>query len=600
MKIRAKLFFFLLPLLLLSGLIINYQTGRAVCTTLHDETAANVTASAKRFIESAKPDFTAPQENKLLPFLYELTAGLNAAHACFTDAGGTVLAHTDVAQTGKRFPGAYSEKFRSAEGGYAISTHCARGLMEVYIPVTESRALSPEELALSGAGESGKLLGRLVIYFPLKDAIATEKYIARKSAMILAAVYAAILLAAFFITGLALRPIRQLMSGTERIRLGDYDVRIPVASRDEFGDLARSFNTMSETLSGTIVSKNYLNAILDNMLDILVVTDLDGVIQKINRAAQAVLTAEVKEVEGLSLLRFFPAEKQELGYFRDLIKKNGEVRDYEMLLVTAAGARLPVLASASFIKNNEGEISGIAVVMRDITLRKKYEAEMARSNEELQRFAFVASHDLQEPLRTICNYIQLLESKYRTVLGAESEKHVEFISSAVRRMRALVSDLLEYSKLNATLNLKEVDSDEALNYVLAALHDSISAAGAVIERGDLPRLRADQSHIERLFQNLISNAVKFRDGAAPRLRVSAEPGAAGWIFSVKDNGIGIASGHRAKLFKIFGRLHGNGVAGAGIGLAACKKIVEYYGGSIWFESEPGKGSTFFFSIPNPK
>ena len=597
MKIRFKLFLFLFPLLLLSGLAINYLTSRAVCATLHDETAARTAAGAERLLESAAPDFAAPLEDKLLPFLYALAGELRASNACFADAGGTILAHTDVARKGRKLPVADAERSLSARGGYEIPLHGERGFMQVYVPVNARKAESPEELALLGAGGAEKRLGTLVIYVPLKDGIATEKYIARKSAIILAAVYLAILLTAFLLAGAALRPIRRLTAGTERIRLGDYDTLIPDHSRDEFGDLARSFNEMSRTLSGTIVSKNYLNAILNNMLDILVVMDMDGLIKKTNKAAQAALGVPEKELEGVRMLKFFPKENQDSGYWHQQMRSKGEVRDHEADMVTAAGASIPVLASGSYIKNTAGENTGVVLLIRDITLRKKYEAEIARSNEDLKRFAFVASHDLQEPLRTISSYIELLESKYRTVLGPEAETHAAFITGAVRRMRNLVRDLLDYSKINAPLHLKEVDTGETLNYVLAMLQDRISAAGAGIERGDLPVIRADQSHIERLFQNLIINAIKFKTAGAPLIKIGAEPGAGEWIFSVRDNGIGIDGGHKAKLFTLFGRLHGNGVDGAGIGLAACKRIVECYGGRIWFESSPGKGSAFFFSIP---
>jgi PAS domain S-box-containing protein len=468
--------------------------------------------------------------------------------------------------------------------------------MEVYVPVTERRAESPEELVLRGAGQEKKQLGILVLDIPLKGAVATENRTAKKNTLVLAGVYSGILLAAFLLTGLALRPIPRLMAGTERIRLGDYDAHISVSSHDEFGDLARSFNEMAKTLSGTIVSKNYLDAIVDNMVETLVVTDMGGVIRRTNTAARAIIGRPDKDLTNTGVMDLFPWEGREPGGWLALLRKNGEVRDFETVLAAGPGVTVPVLVSASFIQDNEGNNSGIVAVIRDITLRKKYETEMLRSNEDLQRFAFVASHDLQEPLRTISNYIQLLESKYRTVLGPEAERHADFITGAVGRMRSLVRDLLEYSKIDAALNLKEVDSEEALDYVLAILQDSISSSGAVIQRGELPRLRADRGHLERLLQNLISNAIKFRGDAPPLVRVGAEQGPAGWTFHVKDNGIGIEEKYGAKLFKLFGRLQGKGVDGAGIGLASCKKIVDYYGGKIWFESEPGKGSTFFFSI----
>lgn len=595
MKIRAKLLLFLLPPLLLSGLLINHLTGRSVCSTLHGETSARVTAGARRILESAGPDFGAPREEKLLPFLYSLSADLNAAGACFAGADGTILAHTDVAKKGKRLSAVYAENY--LKGGYTIPDHGLSGFMEVYVPVTERRTESPEELALRGAGLDEKQLGILVIDIPLKDAVATENNTARKTALILAGVYSAILLAAFLLTGLALRPIPLLIAGTRRIRLGDYDTQIPAASHDEFGDLARSFNEMAKTLSGTIVSRNYLDAIVDNMVDTLVVTDLDGVIRRTNSAARAIIGRGDKDLAGTGIMDLFPWEGRETGGWLALLRKTGEVRDFETVLAAGPGITVPVLVSASYIQDTEGNNSGIVAVIRDIALRKKYENEMLRSNEDLQSFAFVASHDLQEPLKTITNYIQLLEAKYRTALGPESEKHVQFITGAVGRMRALILGLLQYSRINASLHLEAVDSGEALDYVLKSLENSISSSGAVIERGGLPVLRADRFHLESLLQNLISNAIKFRNGAAPKISVSAEAGGGGWIFEVRDNGTGIESAYETKLFKLFGRLHGKDVEGAGIGLASCKKIVEYYGGKIWFKSEPGKGSSFFFSIP---
>ena len=597
MKLRVKMLLFLLPMLLSSGLLINYLTGQAVRKTLQSEAAAQVMAGAKTFIGTASPDFAAPQESKLLPFFYALSANLNASQACFADMSGTILAHTDVTQKGKKLPGAHLNEFLSAEGGYSIAGHDPRGFMEVYLPVTERKAQSPEELALLEPGKAPRRLGTLVVSVPLKNIIETEDAIVWKNELILLAVYFVILLSAFLFTSVALRPIGRLMEGTERIRLGDYAASIQVSSRDELGDLARSFNDMTRTLSGTIVSKKYLDAILDNMVDCLVVTDLDGVIKKTNRAAQVALGAAEKELEGVDMIKFFPMDKKQSAYWHDLFNKNGEVRDYETVMVTASGASIPVVTSASFMKDAGEGKSGLVVMVRDITLRKKYEAEMARSNEDLQRFALVASHDLQEPLRTVANYIQLLDLKYRTILGPEAGQHVAFVTGAVGRMRALITDLLAYSKLNAALSLEDVNTEEALDYVTALLQDSITGAGAVIERGHLPRIRADRGHVERLFQNLISNAIKFKDGAAPHIQVGAEQEAGTWTFHVRDNGIGIDGKYAEKLFKLFGRLQGIKVEGAGIGLASCKKIVEYYGGSIWFESEPGKGSAFFFSIP---
>lgn len=590
MKARAKLFLLFLPPLLLSGLIISHLAGRAVRATLHAQAAASTRAGVTGTIGSSAAAFASGREQDLLPVLYALQGPANASGVAFAGVSGDVRAHTDVTRKGLDLPGNWKEMLLLPEGGYLA----AETRLNVFIPVTEAAGQDPEELALGAA--RGARLGTLIVTVPLAGVLATEAGISRKISGILVAVYSAILLAAFLITGLALRPVRLLTEGTKRVSRGDYGAVIPVSSRDEFGELARSFNEMSATLSGTIVSKNYLDAIVDNIVDILVVTDPEGGIRRLNKAALAALGKTEDELKDSSVLRLFSAEVPERSGWHDVLRALGEVRDFETVLLTPTA--VPVTVSASYISDSGGTRTGIAVIIRDITLRKKYEAELARSNEDLQRFAFVASHDLQEPLRTVSNYIQLLETKYREVLGPEAGRNVDFITGAVKRMRALVKDLLEYSKINAELKLERVDTGQALESVLSMLRESISAAGAKVEAGPLPEISADRCHIERLLLNLISNAVKFRDGRPPEIKVAAKRDAeSGWIFSVADNGEGIDPRYASKLFKLFGRLHGAATEGAGIGLASCKRIVDYYGGRIWHESEPGKGSTFFFSIP---
>ncbi|HBE88950.1 MAG TPA: hypothetical protein DDW67_07410, partial [Elusimicrobia bacterium] len=534
-------------------------------------------------------------EEKLLPALYSLMRALNASHTALADTDGNILAHTDVAWKGKHLS-VISGQAEPAPDGYYAAARSPYGMLHVFVPLREPGAESPEELTLGGERE-GRRTGTLLISLPLADMVRTESYISRKIFLIVAAVYSAILLAAFLLTGMALRPVRLLTEGTRLISRGDYGALIPVPSRDEFGELAAAFNEMSRTLAGTIVSRNYLDAIIDNITEILVVTDTAGLITRANKAAQSALGRTERELEGRPAAELFAPEKPEYrGWLKEL-EERGEVRDRETVLL-AGETRVPALVSAAWMRDNNGNRAGTAVIIRDITLRKKYEAELARSNEELQRFAFVASHDLQEPLRTITNYIQMLEAKYREQLGPDAGRNIDFITGAIKRMRNMVRDLLDYSRINAPLRLEDVDAGQALDSVIRLMESSVKSAGAAIERGPLPSIKADRLHIERLFQNLISNALKFRDGEAPLVRVSAERGRGGWVFSVADNGQGIDPKYAPKLFKLFGRLHGAAVDGAGIGLAACRKIVETYGGEIWFDSEPGKGSVFSFSIPD--
>ncbi|MDQ7772957.1 MAG: ATP-binding protein [Elusimicrobiales bacterium] len=595
MKLRAKILLFMLPPLLLSGLLIYYLSGRAVCATLHSEAAAAAVSAATRFVDSHGGSFADTGEKELLPALYTLMRAVNALQAGLADPSGLLLAHTNVARKGLRLDEVYPPE-TGGSASYRIDRHAPEGLLHVFIPLTEAGRESAEELTLAGAPHRERT-GTLVVSLPLRDSVRAEEYIAGKTLVILAAVYAAILLAVYFLTGLALRPVKLLTEGTRLIGRGDYGALIPVPSRDELGELAASFNEMSRRLAGTIVSRNYLDAIIDNIAEILVVTDTGGAVRRANKAAQAALGRTEKDLDGTRVEDLFPPERPEYRGWLSLLKERGEVRDYETVLL-AGETRLPALVSAAWMKDNNGNRSGMAVIMRDITLRKKYEAELARSNEELQRFAFVASHDLQEPLRTITNYIQMLEAKYRERLGPDAGRNIDFITGAVGRMRTMVRDLLEYSKINASLKLEDADAGEALDAVVRLMENSVKAAGAGIERGPLPRLKADRLHLERLFQNLLSNALKFRGEAPPLVRVTAERGRGGWVFSVADNGQGIDLKYAPKLFKLFGRLHGAAVEGSGIGLAACRKIVDLYGGEIWFESEPGKGSVFRFSIPD--
>jgi signal transduction histidine kinase len=241
-----------------------------------------------------------------------------------------------------------------------------------------------------------------------------------------------------------------------------------------------------------------------------------------------------------------------------------------------------------------------------ITERKRAEAEikrhiedLKRSNEELQQFAYVASHDLQEPLRMVASYTQLLAERYKDRLDDKAHKYIEYAVDGAVRMQLLINDLLAYSRIGTRGKLLEpVDAHAALEEAIHNLKLNIDEAQAVITNDKLPKVRADASQLAQLFQNLISNSVKFRKKERLHIHISARDEGREWLFSVRDNGIGIDEQYADKIFVIFQRLHTKEeYPGSGIGLAICKKIVERHGGKIWFESEPGKGSTFFFSIP---
>jgi len=228
-------------------------------------------------------------------------------------------------------------------------------------------------------------------------------------------------------------------------------------------------------------------------------------------------------------------------------------------------------------------------------------SELSRANEELEKFAYVASHDLQEPLRTVANFSQLLEQRYADRLDEDAREFIGYIYSGARHMRTLVDDLLAYSRLGAkALSLSEVDCDKVLREVLEDLKMAVQESGAVIGHDPLPKVRADAGRIKQLFANLLSNAIKFRGAEPLRIHVGATRQGETWTFSVRDNGIGIAPKYFTQIFGMYERLHSmSRYPGTGIGLAVCKKIVEEYHGRIWVDSEEGRGSTFHFSIPCP-
>ncbi len=237
--------------------------------------------------------------------------------------------------------------------------------------------------------------------------------------------------------------------------------------------------------------------------------------------------------------------------------------------------------------------------MADIGERKRWANELRRSNDELEQFAYVASHDLQEPLRIIANYTELLASRYAEQLDDRAKKYIHYASDGARRMQRLMSDLLAYARIGSEgKQLKPVDVQAALQDVLEVMRRPIREAQASIVADGLPCVLADEAQLRQLLLNLLGNAVKFRAEAPPAVTIEAAREGERWRFAVRDNGIGIAMAYAERVFQMFQRLHERGrYEGSGIGLAISKRIVERHGGRIWLQSEPGQGTTFFFTLP---
>jgi light-regulated signal transduction histidine kinase (bacteriophytochrome) len=225
---------------------------------------------------------------------------------------------------------------------------------------------------------------------------------------------------------------------------------------------------------------------------------------------------------------------------------------------------------------------------------------LRQSNDDLNQFAYAASHDLQEPLRMVSLYSQMLQKKYQEGLDADSKQMFGFVVGGANRMETLLKDLLTYSQTGSSSEgpAQPVDCEKAIQKVLLNLQVSIQQNGASVTWDALPTIHAHEIRLVQLFQNLIGNAIKYRSSNPPRIHVGATGRDADWLFCVQDNGIGIEPQYCQQVFGIFKRLHGQNYEGTGIGLAICQRIVERYGGRIWVESTPGAGSRFCFNIPN--
>jgi PAS domain S-box-containing protein len=344
--------------------------------------------------------------------------------------------------------------------------------------------------------------------------------------------------------------------------------------------------------------------------------DPEGRVVSWNKGAERIKGYRAEEVFGRHFSIFYlPEDAQNAKPERSLqaAVQEGHLQD-EGRRVKKDGTIFWASIVITPIRDDTGRLRGFTKVTRDISDRKRAQEalaaqtlELARSNADLERFAYVASHDLQEPLRMVASYVQLLGRRYKGKLDRDADDFIAFAIDGARRMQHLIHDLLAYAKLGSeTKALRPTDCESVFQHAIDNLTGAIEEGAAVITHDPLPTLMANESQLVQLFQNLIGNAIKFHGPEAPRIHVSAqerqseEPDTQGhWLFSIRDNGLGIDPQYQERIFEIFQRLHDRSAySGTGIGLAVCKKIVEVHGGRIWVESRLAHGSTFYFTIPD--
>jgi PAS domain S-box-containing protein len=357
-------------------------------------------------------------------------------------------------------------------------------------------------------------------------------------------------------------------------------------------------------------SETLFRGLLESAPDAIVITSSTGRIVLVNRQLEEMFGYQRHElldhpVETLMPERFRDAHLEHRAQYAYDPQTRNMGGGLELYGLRKDGSEFSVEVSLSPLVSDEGMLVSSAI--RDVTKRKQTEdalrqlaADLARSNAELEQFAYVASHDLQEPLRAVSGCVQLLQQRYQGQLDAQADELIAHTVDGSSRMQTLIRDLLAYARVSTRgRELEPIDSETILKEALSNLTTVIQESRGVVTHGPLPTVAADPTQLLQVFQNLVGNALKYRGNRPPEVRIDAEHRAGAWQFTVRDNGIGIEPQYFERIFGIFQRLHTRKeYPGTGIGLALCKKIIERHGGRIWVASQSGDGSAFCFTIPD--
>lgn len=375
--------------------------------------------------------------------------------------------------------------------------------------------------------------------------------------------------------------------------------------------IARDITEQMRVRSELAEEKERLRVTLNSIGDGVITTDELGRVAYLNPVAEQLTGWQDSEAAGQPLEEVFKIinedSRQTVENPATKALREGIIVGLanHTLLITRDGHERSIDDSGAPIRVGSQEISGVVLVFRDVTERRVDErerqaqaVELRRANEELNQFAYAVAHDLREPLRNVVNFSQLLLRGLKTDSKDDARTAIDYIVEGVQRMEMLLNDLLAYSQTGASQESATlVDTNDSLRQALDNLKAAIAETGAVIISDRLPPVLGHDAQMVQIFQNLVSNAIKYRSEAAPQVQIRAQMNDHEWIFGVRDNGIGIGPEYHATIFRLFKRLHGREIPGTGMGLAICAKIIERHGGRLWVSSQPAEGSEFFFSLP---
>jgi len=414
-------------------------------------------------------------------------------------------------------------------------------------------------------------------------------------------------------------PISQLVNAAMSVSgTSDYSIRAQKLSGDELGVLVDRFNEMlsgiqsrdtnlrtalrqrEEALRDAETARERFRFMAESMPQKIFTATPQGDIDYFNRQWMEFTGLTFEQIKDWGWTQFVHPDdvEENVRLWRHSLA-TGEPFVFQHRFRRADGAYRWHLTRANAMRDAAGAISMWIGSNTDIHEQKEKEEELRRANEDLQQFAYSSSHDLQEPIRNVAVYSEVVAKRYHQLLDAEGQQYLGFVTEGARRLATLINDLLAYTRTGVVEgDLTVVDSEAALRNALSSVAEAVRESGATVTHNGLPAVYMGEAHLELVFQNLIGNALKYRKADPPQINISADRQGAAWRFSVHDNGIGIDPQYKEKIFGVFKRLHHNRkYSGTGIGLAICQRVVERYGGRIWVESAPGEGSTFHFTVP---